>query len=93
MNCQVFTTLSVEELRILIKESVREEINRDEDKKLMSFKETCHFLECSASALNKWKSESRIPFKKLGKRVYFVKDEIIKALKESNYYKLKNLVR
>lgn len=91
MNSQVFTTLSIEELRNLIKESVREEINRKEDKKIMSFKETCNFLECSASALNKWKSESRIPFKKLGKRVYFVKDEIIKALKESNYYKMKNL--
>ena len=92
MNSQVFTTLSIEELRNLIKESVREEINREKDKKLMSFKETCNFLECSASALNKWKSENRIPFKKLGKRVYFIKDEIIKALKESNYYKMKNLV-
>jgi len=91
MDSQLFTTMSLDELKNIIKESVREELKRKEEKGLLSFKETCNYLECSASALNKWKSENKIPFKKLGKRVYFVKDEIVNALKESNYYKFRNL--
>jgi len=83
--------MSLDELKPVIKESVREDMKKKEKKKLLSFKETCEYLECSASALNKWKSENKIPYKKLGKRIYFLRSEIIQSLKDSNYKKYKDL--
>lgn len=61
------------------------------EKDLLNFKETCDYIGISTSALNKWKSENRIPYKKLGKRVFFSRKEIYEALKSSNYSKLKDL--
>ena len=91
MNSSVFLSISIEELIELIRTAVRQELNLKKEKELLSFKETCDFLGCSSSALNKWKSEGKIPYKKLGKRVFFSKIEIKEALKDSNYFKLKEL--
>ena len=83
--------MSIEELKDIVRDAIKQELNLKKEKELMSFKETCEFLGCSASALNKWKSENKIPFKKIGKRVLFSRTEITEALKDSNYYKLREL--
>lgn len=86
MDKILFFSCSKEELESIIREAVKAELSLKKEKELMSFKETCEFLGCSPSALNKWKSENKIPFKRLGKRVFFSRTEITEALKESNYY-------
>lgn len=91
MNNVVFLSLSIEELKDIVRDAVKQELNLKNEKELMTFKETCDFLRCSASALNKWKSENKIPYKKLGKRVFFSRSEVLDALKDSNYFKLKEL--
>ena len=92
MNNVVFLSLSKDELKEIIRECVKSELSLKKEKELLSFKEACEFLDCSPSALNKWKSENRIPYKKLGKRVFFSRDEISSALKETgNYNKLQEL--
>ena len=92
MNEQlVFFSLSKDELRKLIQDSIREELNQKKQKELLSFKETCELLGISASCLNQWKARGKIPFKKLSKRVFFSRNEILEALKESNYSKMREL--
>jgi hypothetical protein len=65
MNEQlIFISLSKDELQNMITDAVKQALETQKEKKLLSFKETCNFLGCSPSALNKWKSENRIPYKK-----------------------------
>lgn len=92
MNQQIVISITPEELKSIIREAVKEELNYKQEKELMSFKETCEYLGISTSALNKWKSENKIPFKKLGKRIFFSRTEITEALKNSKYYKFRELV-
>lgn len=92
MNEQlIFFSLSKSELESIITDAVKQALEIKKEKELLSFRETCEFLGCSTSALNKWKSENRIPYKKLGKRVFFSKSEITAALEESGYKKFKEL--
>ena len=89
MNNKVFISLSLEELKDIIRDAVKQELNLKKEKELLNFKETCKFLGCSSSGLNKWKSENKIPYKKLGKRIFFSRTDITEALKDSRYFRLK----
>ena len=88
----ILISITKDELIDILRGVVRQELNTKKDKELMSFKETCEFLRVSASWLNKQKSEDKIPYKKLGKRVFFFRKEIINALEDSKYSKLKELI-
>ncbi len=82
------------ELNEVIKEAVREGIreSRNRDKKeLLNSSQLCEWLQISNSTLNVWKRENKIPYKRLGKRIFFSKIEVMGALKESNYNRLKEL--
>ena len=88
----VLISLSEAELQNLVTNAVKQALEVKQQKELLSFKEVCQFLNVSASCLNQWKSQGRIPWKKLGKRVYFNRSELISALEEGgNYKKLKEL--
>lgn len=78
----ILISLTKDELIDLFRGVLREEHNYKNEKKLLNTKEVCKFLDCHISTLNKWKAEGIIPFKRLGKRVYFDKEEIIKAMKD-----------
>lgn len=92
MNEQlIFFSLSKDELQNIITNAVKQALETKQDKELLSFREACEFLGCSSSALNKWKSENRIPYKRLGKRVFFNRQEIMQALKESGYKRFKEV--
>jgi len=91
MNNIVLISLSEEQLRTIIKDAIHEELSQKKEKELLNFKEACEFLGISPSALNKWKSENKIPFKRLGKRIFFNRQDIMISLEESNYSKLKQI--
>lgn len=85
-------SISLEELKDVIRTIVRSELHpKNNQEELMDFKETCNFLGCSPSTLNRWKSEGKVKYRKLGKRVYFLKSEIINSLEKSIHYKIKEL--
>ena len=65
--------------------------NLFDQKQIMNFQETCDFLGIHPSTLNKWKAENKIPYKRLGKRIFFKKEDILNSLKDSNYQKYKSL--
>ena len=88
--------IEVDQLYSLIKQAVDEVIIKKEEsehiKDLLNFKETCEYLGIHPSTLNKWKAENKIPYKRLGKRVFFERREILNSLKESDYQKFKQII-
>lgn len=94
-NNIILFSLSQDELRMIIRDSVKIELSafleNKREKELMNFNETCEFLGIHTSTLNKWKAENKIPFKRLGKRVFFNRTDVLSALKESKYFKIKEL--
>jgi len=92
MNEVIMTSLSMDELKKAIREVLKQELIDIKEKDLMTAKEVIDFLSISKSCLNEWKSNGVIPYKRLGKRIYFRRSEITEALKEAgNYKNLKRL--
>ncbi|MCF8260893.1 MAG: helix-turn-helix domain-containing protein [Melioribacteraceae bacterium] len=88
MENRNLVVIETEQLIVLIKEAIKAELsNKNEipQKELMNFKETCEFLGIHPSTLNKWKAENKIPFKRLGKRVFFEREKILKTLKQPDH--------
>jgi excisionase family DNA binding protein len=89
----VLISISKSELQEMIRNVVQTEINRKKEKELLNSKELCDWLGIHLSTLAKWKSENKIPYRRMGKRIFFNRNEVIKALEESNYNKIRELRR
>ena len=88
----VLMSITTDQLRDIIRDAVRSELSKQKEKELMNFNETIQFLGISRSTLNTWKSQGKLPFKRLGKRIFFCRAEVLLALKEDgNYKKMKEL--
>ncbi len=87
--------LTEDELREIIKSSVQEIINENksnqQNKDLLTFKEVISLLGISASTLNSWKREGKIPYHKLNGRIYFKYDEITQSLTSAGNTKTREL--
>ena len=53
----------------------------------MSAEECCQYLGISSSCLSAWKTKGMLPYRKIGKRVFYIKSEIDSALEEAGNYK------
>ena len=85
-NKIILISISKEELKELIDEAVIQAINAKKQKELLTFRETLAFLGISSSCLNKWKSEGKILYQRLGKRIFFNTKDILAALIEDPHY-------
>ena len=85
------TTGTIEEKREEIKKQFLQTYEIEE-KLFDLLKETCEFLGIHPSTLNKWKAQNKIPYKRLGKRIFFERKGIQAALKESKYSKIHQLI-
>ena len=87
--------LSSTELESLVRSAIRQELaaaaNQKKEKEFLNAREVCLLLNISVSTLSKWKRENKIPFSKIGKRVFFSRKDVIDSLKDSKYQKLKQL--
>ncbi len=87
--------VETDQLYLIIKQAINEVLLEKEEnknhKELMNFKETCDFLGIHPSTLNKWKAENKIPYKRLGKRIFFDRKDVLNSLKQSNYQKFKEI--
>ena len=80
---QIFTNISEERFKELIREVVREEISRinhNETEELIKASEACDYFRISKVTLYKWLRQSRITGYYLGTRLYFKKSELENAL-------------
>ncbi len=87
--------LTEEELKGLIKSSLQEVIAENETnkqrKELLTFKEVISLLGISASTLNNWKRDGKIPFHRIGGRILFKYAEIVESLENSGNTRIRNL--
>ena len=89
MQQQIITTLTIEDLTSLIEDSITNTItklmpeqkeNSAEESALMTTKEVAEYLRVSAVTIWHWKKQGRISYHKIGRRVYFKKEEIINMM-------------
>ena len=91
----VVISISPDKLKNMIRDVIRDEMisieKKKKEKELMNARELCQYLNIHPGTLNNWKRDGKIPFKRMGKRVFFEKAEVKKALEENNYNKFKSL--
>jgi len=88
--------LTEEELKELIKSSFQEVIDENktdrQSKEVLTFKEVTSLLGISDSTLNNWKSSGKIPFHRIGGRIFFKYAEIVETLESSGNTRLRSLL-
>ena len=52
---------------------------------LMTVEEVCEFLHCTPPTLHKHKKQGLIKARRIGRRIYFLKDEILKSMETKNF--------
>ena len=80
---QIFTNITEDRFRELIREVVREELaslNHSDSEELIKAKEVCDYLSISKVTLYKWLNQGKITGYYLGTRLFFKKSEINNAL-------------
>jgi len=89
---EIFFKSLQEQIRTAVREEISAAAKQRKEKELMNAKQLCEFLGIHISTLNKWKAEGTIKFKRLGKRIFFNREEVLSSLKEDgNYKKMKEL--
>lgn len=84
-----FESMTKSELIDLVRQSVRAELNivplaEQANEKLLKPKDVCQLLKISNGTLFTWKKEGKIPFRRLGRRIYFVEKDVIDAMRKIN---------
>ena len=81
MQSAIFTQLSVDEIRQILREEIQSLIGKDsqnssDESTILSFKEGCLYIGISESHGYKLTSTRQIPHAKRGKRIYFDRTEL-----------------
>ncbi len=90
MNIIQIESLTKEELIQIIRESVRAELGlvptttTNQNEIVMKPKDVCELLKISNGTLFTWKKQGKIPFRRIGRRIYFVEKDVIEAMKKIN---------
>jgi excisionase family DNA binding protein len=82
---QIFTNISEDSFKELIREVVRDEItrlNNAEVENLIKAKEACAYLKVSKVTIYKWLKQGKITGYYLGTRLFFKMSELEQALKK-----------
>jgi excisionase family DNA binding protein len=88
--------ISKDELRQLIAEIVEYQVDSTfkqykemlvPEDKMMTIQETAEFLDVSKVTLHNWKKNGKLPYLRLGKRVFFSQKEIVEAMKSNVYHR------
>ena len=94
-------TLDRNALRDCVKDAVREELQvfiskvgnmddppqKKQPTKLMTKKEMANELDISLVSLTEWMKQGRIPYKRMGKRIYFNKEDVMASMTNFNHNK------
>ena len=75
-------------INTIIKDQLEEFSKKDsksKDEELMTVEEVCAFLHCSKPTLHKHKKDGLIKARRIGRRIYFIKDEILKSMETKNF--------
>ncbi len=78
---QVFLSISIEELRELVRDSVKDVINQNPQNELMRADEAAEYLKISKLSIYGLVNRRKIPFSKRGKYLYFFRNDLAKWVK------------
>lgn len=84
---------SGEELLDKIRECIREElqaqnpVKEHDPEELLTFEQTREIFHVSRPTLHRWKREGKIPFERMGGRIYFKRGAVMAAMKSVNLKK------
>lgn len=94
MESKIILACSEVELIKLIRQSVREEIksiilefelpSNKEPPKLMKISEVAKLLNVCVATVHTYKRKKLIPFKKIGRSLYFEQEKVLQAMREFN---------
>ena len=86
----VFTFVPLDDLKQFIKDSVKNSVNEEisnlinstkaQQEQLMTLSEACDFLHVSKVTIHKWKKLKKIQSYRIGRKIYFKRQELINAL-------------
>jgi excisionase family DNA binding protein len=86
-NPTMFVAMPIEELLDLIEEKIIKGLEKNNNKptpiqtdELLNVEEVCKFLRVSKVTIHKWKKKKLIVSYRIGRRIYFKKHELIKAM-------------
>lgn len=90
---EMLVQLSTNDLFQLIKEAVKQELNKitdviklnpkesENESELLTRKQTAELLNVSETTLFLWNRDKLLLHKKIGKRVYYIKNEVLNKIK------------
>lgn len=90
MNTSIFTTLSPEDFKEIIKSCIKEELsvyfsNEKADRPnydMLTMKEVSKMLGVTKPTIIKWTKQRLLYAQRIGRRVYYNRDVVVKCLKE-----------
>ncbi len=94
MENQLALTLKVEELRVLISESVSDALSKvpptkKDDEILLRRKDVAKLFSVSLVTITDWMKTKRLPYHRINSRIYFKRSEVLEALNNGFKYKRK----
>ena len=89
-NQLILTSVSIDDLRNIIQNAVAIEMKKNNSSiltankqdELINGQQVMDLLNISYTTLYLWKQQGKLPFHRIGRRVYFKRDEVINALKK-----------
>lgn len=93
MQNLIFSQIPIDEIKNIIAETVRNEMQRNSisepqiEKEYITRKETCEILGISLPTLNEWTKQGIIPGYRIASRIRYKKNEILKSLHQINTLK------
>ncbi|MCK4665012.1 MAG: helix-turn-helix domain-containing protein [Bacteroidales bacterium] len=94
MEKTILISLSLEEFKELVKESVmeiyieqeKERAKKCQDDKMLTRKEVANFLRISLPTLHQYQKDGRLKYYRIGRRVLFKKSEILDSIEVIRKY-------
>ena len=86
-NQTIFTCIPIEDFTDLISSAIRRELSlflkaseKPKDEELIKIEAVCKMLNVSKVTVWTWKKTGKIPFYRLGGRIYYKRSEILEAM-------------
>jgi len=88
MENQLIVTLTVEDLKRIIAETIEMASKPHEEEVLLTRKEVASLFKVSLVTINQWMREGRLKFCRVNSRVYFKRNQILESLQETSFIQI-----
>lgn len=93
MENQLIVTLTVDDLKRIITETIEMASKPHEEEILLTRKEVASLFKVSLVTINQWMRSGRLPFCRINSRVYFKRNQILESLQETSVIQISSKKR